>query len=78
MDIKILEDTYFQVNEFDDDDKLFKLKMKINRLSNDERNLLLLYTHLGSYRKVGKHLGITYTLIFAKIKDIKNKLKYDN
>ena len=45
------------------------------KLTDIEQTVLLLYSELGSYRRVGEMLGVSATTIFYKIKDIRDKIK---
>ena len=44
-------------------------------LTDIEQTVLLLYSELGSYRRVGEILGVSATTIYYKVRDIRNKIK---
>lgn len=74
INIKELENEYLFPDKMVDDEKLYLIKEKINELPRADINLLLLYLELGSYAKVAKFLNCSSTLIYLRIRKIRNKL----
>lgn len=74
INIKELENEYLFPDKMVDDEKLYNLKSRINELPRADINLLLLYLELGSYAKVAKFLNCSSTLIYLRIRKIRNKL----
>ena len=74
INIKELEHEYLLPDKMVDDEKLYNLKSRINELPRTDINLLLLYLELGSYAKVAKFLNCSSTLIYLRIRKIRNKL----
>lgn len=74
INIKKLENEYLLPDKMVDDEKLYNLKTRINELPRTDINLLLLYLELGSYAKVAKFLQCSSTLIYLRIRKIRNKL----
>ena len=74
INIKELENEYLLPDKMVDDEKLYNLKSRINELPRTDINLLLLYLELGSYAKVAKFLNCSSTLIYLRIRKIRNKL----
>lgn len=74
INIKELENEYLLPDKMVDDEKLYNLKSRINELPRADINLLLLYLELGSYAKVAKFLNCSSTLIYLRIRKIRNKL----
>ncbi len=62
---------------FSDDDQLVsKIKWIIaNQISPTDRIIILLYTELGSQRKVGKMLGVSASTVNIQLKRIRNEIK---
>lgn len=76
--------TYFPINNLEcdyleitpnDDDRMMSLKQSIQNLNPVEKNIILLYVDLGSYRKAAEVLNIAPSTLLSKIKKIKQKLK---
>lgn len=74
IDIEKLEQEYLTPDKMGDSENLYLLKENIQKLSQADKNLLLLYIELGSYAKVAKFLGCSATLIYLKNKSIREKL----
>ena len=64
----------------DDDDEMVKLKNIVYHLSEADKRIILLYTELGSQRKVANILKVSTSTINNRIKEIRNKIlnRYDN
>lgn len=58
----------------DDDDMMIKIKEAVQRLSDADRIIFILYCETGSLREVGKVLGVSHTTVFKCIKTIKDKI----
>lgn len=56
------------------DDRLINIAPKYNELCYCDKVLLILYADTGSYRGVGKLLGISHNTIGVYIREIKKKL----
>lgn len=74
ININELENEYLLPDKMVDDEKLYLIKEKIKELPRADINLLLLYLELGSYAKVAKFLNCSSTLIYLRIRKIRNKL----
>lgn len=74
INIKEVEEEYLTPDKMVDDEKLYLIKEKIKDLPRADINLLLLYLELGSYAKVAKFLNCSSTLIYLRIRKIRNKL----
>ena len=74
INIKELENEYLLPDKMVDNEKLYLIKEKIKELPRADINLLLLYLELGSYAKVAKFLNCSSTLIYLRIRKIRNKL----
>lgn len=74
INIKEVEEEYLTPDKMVDDEKLYLIKEKIKELPRADINLLLLYLELGSYAKVAKFLNCSSTLIYLRIRKIRNKL----
>lgn len=59
----------------EEDEKINKLKNIIYSLTEPEKRIILLYAELGTFRKLGKELGVSTSSAYLKIKDIRNKIK---
>lgn len=63
---------YVTSNEFEDDDRIYKLKLFIRKaLSPLQQEILLEYINNGSYRKTAKRMNCSSTKIMYMVKDIK-------
>lgn len=60
-------------NNGEEHDKIRKIIK--HELTDIESTVLLLYAELGSYRRVGEHLGVSATTIYYYVRDIRNKIK---
>ena len=74
INIKELEEEFLTPDKMVDDEKLYLIKEKIKELPRADINLLLLYLELGRYAKVAKFLNCSSTLIYLRIRKIRNKL----
>lgn len=61
----------------DDDDMMINIKEAVQRLSDADRIIFILYCETGSLREVGKVLGVSHTTVFKVIKDIKQRILDD-
>jgi DNA-directed RNA polymerase specialized sigma subunit len=61
----------------DDDDMMINIKEAVQRLSDADRIIFILYCETGSLREVGKVLGVSHTTVFKAIKDIKQRILDD-
>lgn len=59
----------------EEDEDINKLKNIIYSLTEPEKRIILLYSELGTFRKLGKELGVSASSAYLKIKDIRNKIK---
>lgn len=59
----------------EEDEHINKLKNIIYSLTEPEKRIILLYAELGTFRKLGKELGVSTSSAYLKIKDIRNKIK---
>ena len=59
----------------DEDDRMLEIKERVQRLSEVERRVLLLYAELGSQRKLAKMLGFSVSKMNYVLKEIRNKIK---
>lgn len=74
INIKEVEEEYLTPDKMVDDEKLYILKERIKELPRTDINLLLLYLELGSYAKVAKFLNCSSTLIYLRIRKIRNSI----
>lgn len=58
------------------DDNMLLIKEAMNKLSDADRIIFVLYAEYGSLRKVGKLLGVSHSIIYKNITRIKREL-YD-
>lgn len=72
----IREDYRFDTSIFNaEPDKVARVKEIIDtRLTDVERIIILLYVDCQSYRKLGKRLGISHTLVAQEVRKIKRKI----
>lgn len=69
---RLLEEYKPSANIFDDDsDEIRILKECIMNLPPADRIIFLLYTELGSLREVGKKIGVSHTIVYKQIKQIR-------
>lgn len=77
------EDMKNIIEEYKPDDDIFndepeetnKLKHIIyEKLDEVDRRIILMYSELGSLRKLGNELGISVSSAFLKVKEIKDKI----
>lgn len=59
----------------EEDEKINKLKNIIYSLTEPEKRIILLYAELGTFRKLGKELGVSTSSAYLKVLDIRNKIK---
>lgn len=58
----------------DEDERTIKIKYALTKLPLADRIIFCLQTDIQSFRKVGKILGVSYTLVFNEYKRIKNEI----
>lgn len=72
---ELIEDYNLDFGMFSDlDDRLLEMEDSWNNLNQSERNLVILYAELGSFRKVGDVLNITHSTVRKYFNKIKTKL----
>ena len=59
----------------EEDEDINKLKNIIYSLTEPEKRIILLYAELGTFRKLGKELGVSTSSAYLKVLDIRNKIK---
>ena len=64
----------FKPNIFRDTESEYKIKMALNKLSEVDRRIIILYAEYSSIRDVAKILDTTYHYISKKLKEIRNEL----
>ena len=64
----------FRPNIFRDTESEYKIKMALNKLSEVDRRIIILYAEYSSIRDVAKILDSTYHYISKKLKEIRNEL----
>lgn len=72
-----LEDTYkFDKSIFNEDDELIrKIKYVItNKLSETERRIILVYSHIGNIRETARVFKVSPTTIWNQINNIRKKI----
>lgn len=72
-----LEDTYkFDKSIFNEDDELIrKIKYVItNKLSETERRIILVYSHIGNIRETARVFKVSPTTIWNQINSIRKKI----
>ena len=78
--VTLEEDTAFSINDDSQDDlkdKINRLHQIINRLSELDKGLMLLYLDEISYEEIAEIMGISLTNVATKISRIKKKLKQE-
>ena len=58
----------------DEDERTIKIKYALTKLPLADRIIFCLQTDIQSFRKVGKILGVSYTLVFNEFKRIKKEI----
>lgn len=76
MNLKAIFEEY-SPNILEDEDFIYKIKLSINKLSETDRALLILYADTGSLEKTGKLLGVSDTTVYINIKRIRDIIKND-
>lgn len=71
---RIMEDYEPKGMWSEDGEEMDRLKEAIWNLPEVEKRVILLYTDLQSYRRVGRYLGVSSTTAFNLIKKIKEKI----
>ena len=66
--------TNFKPNIFSDTEQEYRLKCTLNKLSEVDKRILILYAEYASIRDVAKILNTTYHYICKKLKEIKDEL----
>lgn len=75
---KIMEDYQPDYSIFtDDDEQMIKIKEAIQRLSDADRIIFILYCETGSLRQTAKMLGVSHTTIYKLIKNLKKQILDD-
>lgn len=75
---KIMEEYKPNYDIFCEDGELItKLKEAVQKLSEPDRIIFIMYCEKGSLREVAKLLGVSHTTIFKFMKNIKNKILND-
>lgn len=64
----------FRPNIMRDTESEYKIKMALNKLSEVDRRIIILYAEYSSIRDVAKILDSTYHYISKKLKEIRNEL----
>lgn len=64
----------FKPNLMRDTEQEYRLKSALNRLSEVDKRILILYAEYSSIREVAKILNSTYHYINKKLKGIRNEL----
>ena len=64
----------FRPNIFRDTESEYKIKMALNRLSEVDRRIIILYAEYSSIRDVAKILDTTYHYVSKKLKSIRDEL----
>ena len=66
--------TNFKPNIMRDTEQEYRLKSALNKLSEVDRRIIILYAELSSIRDVAKILDTTYHYTCKKLKEIRNEL----
>lgn len=74
---EIRRDYAYDGSIFTDDDALMRRTKWVieNRLTMADRTIIILYAELGSYRKLGKRLGLSHTTIKNEVHRIREIIK---
>lgn len=73
---KILEEYKPDNSLFTEEDEYInKLKNIIYSLTEPEKRIIIMYAELGTFRKLGKELGVSTSSAYLKVLDIRNKIK---
>ena len=70
--------TNFKPNPMKDTEQEYRLKCTLNKLSEVDKRILILYAEYASIRDVAKILGSTYHYTCKKLKSIRNDLLKTN
>ena len=70
--------TNFKPNIFSDTEQEYRLKCTLNKLSEVDKRILILYAEYASIRDVAKILNTSYHYINKKLKGIKDELLKTN
>ena len=74
---ELVEDYLAPQQMMEVDDRDIAVRRAVTRLSEPDRNLLLLYAEGGSFRKIAKRFGVTHPTISKKIRQIQGTVKAD-
>lgn len=77
INIKDILEEYKPDNDVfsEENENINKLKNIIyNKLDEVDRRIILLYTELGSLRKLGKELGVSASTVLTRIREIRNRI----
>ena len=66
--------TNFKPNIFSDTEQEYRLKCTLNKLSEVDKRILILYAEYASIRDVAKILNTTYHYVSKKLKSIRDEL----
>ena len=64
----------FKPDPMKDTEQEYRLKSALNKLSEVDKRILILYAEYASIRDVAKILGSTYHYVSKKLKEIRNDL----
>ena len=64
----------FKPDPMKDTEQEYRLKCTLNKLSEVDKRILILYAEYASIRDVAKILGSTYHYVSKKLKEIRNEL----
>jgi DNA-directed RNA polymerase specialized sigma24 family protein len=68
----------YQPDPLNDDEYIYRIKEALMRLPEPDRNLLIIYSDLGSYSSVAKRYHLSVTAVRYKVEEVRRKLfRYD-
>lgn len=71
--------TEYDYKEWEDDDRMYRLKASLNTLRPVEKKIFLTYTELGTYTETAKYFKVSVPTIRKYITQIRAKiLEYDD
>lgn len=65
----------YDKNEFQDDDRMYRLKEVIDTLDPLDKALLIMYSDDGSMAKTGKKFNVSPATVYSNIKRIRQEIK---
>ena len=75
---KLMEEYKPNYDIFCEDGELVtRIKEEVQKLSEPDRIIFIMYCEMGSLREVAKKLGVSHTTIFKFIKNIKQRILKD-